>query len=180
MISPKWVSSTVLTTIVALSLGTAAPAAAQPNPCPGDDVVTAVDYANFVDCILQLIHDDDFALLPPDDQLALQDYSAIFEDAKQQLTLTVINDLIPSLPAGDISDFENVVQNSFILQEMDALQVLLESTLDADKKKEAKKQGEDSVKALLKKLAERAPWGLGAFIETLIEVINEILAVIRG
>jgi hypothetical protein len=172
-------------TAVLIALGMATfggnTAQAQVPPCPTDSVSTAEDYVMLVDCILQVIYSDDWAELSAGDQAALAEYSSVFQSARQALTAVMLNDVIPGLDPGDKADFEFVVQNSYILEELTGLQnILAAKELSADKKKEAKKQAEDSVKGLLKKLAEKAPWGLGALVNGLIDVINEVLAVIRG
>ena len=167
-------------TMAIVSSGTLGASEVRAQPCPSDGVTTAADYVQFSECVLEVIRSHDWDQLPAADQVDLATYDEIVGNALQTLTEVMLTQVIPAVPPGEVADFEFIVQNGRILEEMVALQALLDSPLSADRKKKAKKQGEDSVKALLKKLAERAPWGLGAFIQGLIDVINEILAVIRG
>lgn len=84
----------------------------------------------------------------------------------------------------EVVRFETLLRKSFILQELVALETLLnapESFVEQDEKQDKGENTAESVKELLKKPAEWwAPDWLEEFFKVLLDVIDELLAAIRG
>jgi len=156
--------------------------------------ITTHEFVELAFDTLDTIFYHDLCQLTLDEYDQLEDYSQIYIMACHDLRIALTKQVLPNLDPNDIAEFEYLINNCYILDEIEAFSYILDEIVAFNKllanpnvsletKTEAKKQMENSLTDILEELIDKLPGPfskLRGTLKGLLEIINEVLAVIRG
>jgi len=146
--------------------------------------ITTLEFVELALNTIDTIFYHDLCQLTLEEYDELEYYSDIYAMASHDLRISLTKRVLPNLDPNDIADFEYLINNCYILEEIEAFNRLLDNpNVSLETKTESKKQMENSLEDILKELIDKLPGPfskLRGTLEGLLEIISEVLAVIRG